>query len=218
MHQRIALAHKPLNAAPLNKTCLRCPVCRCCFVCFRQRHEAAPRQRCGQLKVAFRQLEISHQDYFSAFKREPQQGFCLCRRQIKQRKSQARTGQGRMAGASQCLHIWVERGMRVRIRPRHSPRQCRLRKKCRAGWQSIKTGCRSPRYWRYVAGMRHCAFSRICSRKSRASACGTPSGMRRSRFCACPSAMNLRRLEAKCRSKNHVPSSRRKSLTQCRST
>lgn len=71
MHQRIALAHKPLNAAPLNKTCLRCPVCRCCFVCFRQRHEAAPRQRCGQLKVAFRQLEISHKDYFSAFKREP---------------------------------------------------------------------------------------------------------------------------------------------------
>jgi len=210
VHQRIALVHKPLNAAPLNKTCLRCPVCRRCSACFCQRHEAARSQRCGQLKVAFRQLEISCQDYFSAFKREPQQGFCLCRRQIKQRKSQARTGQGRMAGASQCLHIWVERGMRVRIRPRHTPRQRRLWKKCRAGWQSIKAGCRR--------GMRHCASSRICSMQSRASACVTVSGMRRSRFCACPSAMNLRRLEAKCRSKNHVPSSRRKSLTQRRST
>ena len=141
VHQRIALVHKPLNAAPLNKTCLWCPVCRRCSACFCQRHEATRRQRCGQLEVAFRQLEISHQDQLGALKREPQQGLCLCRRQIKQCKRHAHICQGRMAGASQCLHVRIERGVRAGIRPRHPPRQRRLRKKCRAGRQSIQAGC-----------------------------------------------------------------------------
>ena len=203
--------------APAHCTGARAPQC-CSFACFRQRHEAASNQRCGQLEVALRQFEIGYQDYFSALKGEPQQGLCLRLRQIKQRKSHAHADQGRMGGGSQCLHIRIERGLRAGIRPRHPPCQRRLGKKCGAGRQSIKAGYRRGRFRRYIGGWHHCAFSRICSRMSRASACGTLSGIQRSRFCAWPSSINLRRLEAKCRSKNHVPSSRRKSLTQRRST
>ena len=122
-HQSAALAHEPLNAAPVHEICLACAAASCSAACLCQSHEATGRKCGGQFKIAFCQFEIGHQHQLRALKGEAQQGLGLICWQIPQGKAKAHAGQRGAARKLKLCHAGVERRMGKLRWPGNPPRK-----------------------------------------------------------------------------------------------